>query len=40
MTQAIDDWEEDLAYLKETYYHGRYDSKFRWPTLRSRGNRP
>ncbi|MGC2422755.1 MAG: hypothetical protein WA666_00150 [Nitrospirota bacterium] len=27
---AINDWEEDLAYLKKIYYDGRYD--FGWPT--------
>jgi hypothetical protein len=27
---AIDDWEEDLAYLKRSYYDGRYD--FYWPS--------
>jgi hypothetical protein len=27
---AIHDWEEDLAYLKRTFYVGRYD--FKWPT--------
>ena len=26
---AITDWEDDLAYLKRTYYDGRYD--FVWP---------
>lgn len=30
MHLAIIHWEEDLEYLRQTYYVGRYD--FRWPT--------
>jgi len=33
MAEAIKDWEEDLNYLKEKYYFGRYD--FRWPCTSS-----
>lgn len=29
--QAIADWEEDLAWLKETFYDGRFDDAFFWP---------
>jgi len=29
--EAINDWEEDLNWLKKTYYTGRYDYKFNWP---------
>ncbi len=29
VTDAVDDWESDLDYLKRTYYVGRYD--FPWP---------
>lgn len=32
--KAIKDWEDDLRYLKRTYYNGRYD--FPWPTTFSR----
>lgn len=28
---AIEDREDDLAYLKRKYYDGRYDSLFAWP---------
>ena len=28
--EAIQDWESDLAWLKETFYHGRY--RFSWPS--------
>ena len=31
MSQAIEEWEEDLAYLKVTYYDGRYDGEYDWP---------
>ena len=31
MTEAIWDWENDLEYLKTTYYEGRYD--FTWPAV-------
>ena len=29
--QAIEDWEDDLAWLKRNFYTGIYDSKFVWP---------
>lgn len=33
--QAIDDWEQDLRWLKRTYYEGRFS--FRWPTVPREG---
>ena len=34
MSVAIEEWEADLNYLKQTYYSGRFDfSDFHWPTL-------
>ncbi len=32
MNRAIENYEKDLAWLKETYYDGRFDERFRWPT--------
>lgn len=32
MKTAIANYEDDLAWLKMTYYDGRFDEKFRWPT--------
>jgi hypothetical protein len=29
LSKAIQDWEADLAYLKKTYYNGRFT--FQWP---------
>ena len=29
--QSIEDWEDDLAWLKRNFYDGVYDSKFVWP---------
>ena len=29
--QSIEDWEDDLAWLKRNFYTGIYDSKFVWP---------
>jgi hypothetical protein len=29
--EAIGDWEDDLAWLKTTYYDGRFSHKFTWP---------
>lgn len=31
MSLAIDEWEEDLAWLKTTYYDGKFDRQFQWP---------
>lgn len=31
MDLAIDEWESDLAWLKRTYYDGRFDRAFAWP---------
>ena len=31
MSVAIDEWEEDLAWLKTTYYVGKLDRQFQWP---------
>jgi hypothetical protein len=31
MSVAIEEWEEDLAWLKKTYYDGRFDRQFTWP---------
>lgn len=31
MSLAIEEWEEDLAWLKTTYYDGKYDRQFQWP---------
>jgi len=29
--RAIDNYEDDLAWLKKEYYDGRFDQKFKWP---------
>jgi len=31
MSVAIEEWEEDLAWLKSTYYDGKFDRQFQWP---------
>jgi hypothetical protein len=31
MDTAVADWEEDLAWLKATYYDGKFDGAFPWP---------
>lgn len=31
LSLAIDEWEEDLAWLKTTYYDGKFDRQFQWP---------
>jgi hypothetical protein len=31
MSLAIEEWEEDLAWLKTTYYDGKFDRQFQWP---------
>jgi hypothetical protein len=31
MALAIQEWEEDLMYIKGKYYDGRYDRSFEWP---------
>ena len=31
-TNAIAEWEEDLAWLKVKYYDGVYDQEFQWPS--------
>ena len=31
MDEAITGWKTDLAWLKRTYYDGRFDGKFAWP---------
>ena len=28
---AIEEWEEDLDWLKTTYYDGKFDRQFKWP---------
>jgi hypothetical protein len=33
MKQAIDQYEDDLAWLKKKYYDGHFDQKFIWPTI-------
>ena len=30
-SQCIEEWEDDLAWLKQNFYDGVYDSKFEWP---------
>lgn len=30
-SQCIEEWEDDLAWLKRNFYDGVYDSKFEWP---------
>jgi hypothetical protein len=36
MSLAIDEWEEDLAWLKTTYYDGKFDRQFQWPETTDR----
>jgi hypothetical protein len=31
LSVAIEEWEEDLAWLKTTYYDGKFDRQFQWP---------
>ena len=31
MRRTIENYEADLAWLKNKYYDGRFDNKFRWP---------
>lgn len=31
MSLAIEEWEEDLSWLKTTYYDGKFDRQFQWP---------
>ncbi len=31
LSVAIDEWEEDLAWLKTTFYDGKFDGQFQWP---------
>jgi hypothetical protein len=31
MDTATEEWESDLAWLKRTYYDGKFDGKFTWP---------
>jgi hypothetical protein len=33
MMRAIDNYEDDLAWLKEKYYDGHFDQKFTWPRI-------
>jgi len=33
MEEAVAEWEDDLAWLKERFYEGRFDGGFRWPSL-------
>jgi hypothetical protein len=34
MRHAIENYEDDLAWLKVSYYDGRFDHRFRWPTTK------
>ena len=36
MSLAIEEWEEDLAWLKTTYYEGKFDRQFQWPETTDR----
>ena len=36
MSVAIDEWEEDLAWLKTSYYVGKFDRQFQWPETTDR----
>ncbi len=31
--QAVKNWEDDLEWLKRSYYDGRYDNDFKWPLV-------
>jgi hypothetical protein len=31
MSEAVNHWVTDLAWLKTEYYDGHYDSRFAWP---------
>ncbi len=31
MRRTIENYEDDLAWLKNKYYDGKFDNKFRWP---------
>ena len=31
MSEAVNQWIDDLAWLKSEYYDGKFDRKFRWP---------
>jgi hypothetical protein len=33
MKRAIENYEDDLAWLKKEYYDGHFDQKFIWPTI-------
>jgi hypothetical protein len=33
MRRAIENYEDDLAWLKKEYYDGRFDRKFKWPPI-------
>jgi hypothetical protein len=33
MTCAIENWEDDLSWLKIQYYDGRFDKEFDWPKI-------
>ena len=34
MSEAVRQWVEDLAWLRSEFYDGKFDKKFRWPTVR------
>ena len=36
LSVAIEEWEEDLAWLKTTYYDGKFDRQFQWPETTDR----
>lgn len=31
--QGVKDWDEDLAWLKQSFYDGKYDNDFKWPLV-------
>ena len=33
MTRAVENWEDDLAWLKIQYYDGKFDKEFNWPNI-------